>query len=429
MNADDPTPDSSLGDRLDQVRLDERRRAFRALLMQPLLYADHPAYALVKRHIDWLRAWLMQESRWDLRLEADFARLAKTAPDRDDGSRAARPGTRPADLPFTRRRYALLCLVLAGLERSELQTTLGRLGKAALDQATDPRLAAGGMIFELRTQEDRRDLVAVVRLLLQLGVLARVAGDEDAYVRNSERDVLYDIDRRILSALLVTRRGPSLVIALDGSHETLDQRIEATTARFVADTPDARNREMRQRLTERLLDDPVLYLADLNDEERAYLANQRHAIVQRIEHATGMVPEIRAEGIAMLDPLGDLSDQPMPSEGTEGHISLLLADLLAHFARDGDGGGALPWAEVYTAYRHWVEQYGRYWKKAAKETGAERTFARQAAERLSGLGLARLQDDGIQPLPAVSRYALSAPRIAKAGTSNPRPGEEDVRVP
>ena len=84
------TPPSGLGDRLDQVRLDERRRAFRALLMQPLLYADHPAYALVKRHIDWLRVWLMQETRWDLGLEADFARLAKTAADRGDGSRAPR---------------------------------------------------------------------------------------------------------------------------------------------------------------------------------------------------------------------------------------------------------------------------------------------------------------------------------------------------
>ncbi|WP_043757588.1 DUF2398 family protein, partial [Imhoffiella purpurea] len=64
-----------LGDRLSQLREDERRRALRALLMQPLLYADHPAYRLVKRHIDWLREWLHSETRWDLRLEADFARL------------------------------------------------------------------------------------------------------------------------------------------------------------------------------------------------------------------------------------------------------------------------------------------------------------------------------------------------------------------
>ena len=404
---------SGLGERLDQVRIDERRRALRALLMQPLLYANHPAYALIKRHSDWLRDWLMRETRWDLRLEADFARLAKTAPERDDGSRAARPGKRPVDLPFTRRRYALLCLVLAGLERSELQTTLGRLGKAAVDQATDPRLTAGGMIFELRTQEDRRDLVAVIRLLLQLGVLARIAGNEDAFIRNSERDVLYDINRRILSALLVTRRGPSLVIGLDQPSETLDQRIQAITARFVADTPEARNRETRQRLTERLLDDPVLYLADLDDEERIYLVNQRHAIVQRIHDATGLVSEIRAEGIAMVDPSGDLTDQPLPTEGTEGHITILLADLLAGSPGAEFDCEIMPWRTIFDAYRSWAEHYGRFWKKAAKEDGAEKTFTLLAAQRLNALGLAEVHNNGIRALPAVFRYAVSAPRIAK----------------
>ena len=280
-------PGSGLGERLDQVRTDERRRAMRALLMQPLLHAEHPAYPLVKRHSDWLRGWLMRETRWDLRLESDFARLAKTAPAGDHGRRAARAGRRPADLPFTRRRYALLCLVLAALERGEHQTTLGRLGKATVDQSADPRINAAGPASELRTQDDRRYLFAVVRLLLDLGVLARVAGNEDAYIRNSERDVLYDIERRILSSLLVTRRGPSLVIGLEPTPETLADRIQAIGARFVADTPEARNREIRQRLTERLLDDPVLYLADLDPDSRAYLLNQRHAIVARIHHATG----------------------------------------------------------------------------------------------------------------------------------------------
>ena len=420
MSATDPVARSELGERLDQVRLDERRRAMRALLMQPLLYADHPAYGLVKRHIDWLRDWVSRETRWGLHLESDFARLAKSAPRRDDGSRAARPGSRPADLPFTRRRYALLCLALAALERGEFQTTLGRLGQAAMDQAADPVLVAGGLVFSLRTQEDRRDLVSVVRLLLRLGVLARVAGNEDAYIRNQQRDVLYDIDRRILSALLVTHRGPSLVAGLAVDSEpaprTLNTRIAAIGARFVADTPEARNRDIRQRLTERLLDDPVLYLADLDQDERAYLSNQRHAIVQRIQEATGLVAELRAEGIAMVDPDGDLSDLAMPSEGTEGHIALLLADLLGRHARGPDADQPVPWARLSDAYLGWVRDYGRFWKKAAKEPGAEQGFVRQAAQRLTALGLADVRDQGLRPRAAVSRYALGTPRISK-----PRP--------
>lgn len=399
-----------LGDRLTQLRDDERRRAMRGLLMQPLLYADHPAYRLVKRHIDWLRDWLNSETRWDLRLEADFARLAKTAPEHDDGSRAARPGKRPVDLDFTRRRYALLCLVLAGLERGEMQSTLGRLGKTAMDQSAEPGVVASGLVFALRSQEDRRDLVAVVRLLLNLGVLVRVAGSEDAYIKNESQDVLYDIDRHVLSALLVTRRGPSLVGTLEQPEDTLDQRIGAITARFVADTPEARNRELRQRLTERLLDDPVLYYDELDEDERAYLFNQRHAIVQRIQEATGLVPEMRAEGIAMVDPDGELADQRMPSEGTEGHITLLLA---GHLAERLPQDQAQSWASLHDAYRGWTEQFGRYWKKAAKDPDAGPSFCREAAERLASLGLARIEADGVRPLPAIARYAVEAPRISR----------------
>jgi len=329
-----------------------------------------------------------------------------------------------------------------------------------MDQAAEPVILASGLVFELRAQEDRRDLVATVRLLLNLGVLTRVAGSEDAYIKNESQDVLYDIDRHVLSALLVTRRGPSLVGALaqpgeglvgrpdespdesseespdgrlhetlDGRlhenqeshphgteeprpHETLTDRIDAITARFVADTPEARNRELRQRLTERLLDDPVLYYADLSEDENAYLLNQRHAIVQRIQEATGLVPEMRAEGIAMVDPDGELADQRMPAEGTEGHITLLMAGhLAARLAQDQ----AEPWAGLHDAYRGWVAQFGRYWKKAAKEAHAERSFCREAAERLASLGLAKLVADGVRPLPAIARYALDAPRISQAG--------------
>lgn len=402
---------SALGDRLTQLRDDERRRALRGLLMQPLLYADHPVYPLVKRHLDWLRTWLNSETRWDLRLEADFARLAKTAPEQDDGSRAARPGKRPADLDFTRRRYALLCLVLASLERGEMQSTLGKLGEAAMSQAAIPAIIASGLVFELRTQEDRRDLVAVVRLLLNFGVLVQLDGSEDAYIKNAKGNVLYDIDRRVLSALLVTQRGPSLVSTLAQPSATLDQRIGAISTRFVADTPEARNRTRRQRLTERLLDDPVLYYRDLGEDDMAYLLHQRHAIVQRIQDATGLVPELRAEGIAMVDADGELSDQRVTAEGTEGHITLLLA---GHLAQQVAHDQLVSWASLQDAYHGWAEQFGRYWKKAAKDPDAGRAFCRDAAERLASLGLAQLEFDGVRPLPAIARYAVDAPRISRA---------------
>ena len=95
----------------------------------------------------------------------------------------------------------LLCLALSVLERADAQITLGRLAEGVLVAAGEPELADAGVVFTLSRRDERSDLVAVVRLLLGLGVLERVAGDEDAYLSDTG-DVLYDVRRRVLAALL-----------------------------------------------------------------------------------------------------------------------------------------------------------------------------------------------------------------------------------
>jgi uncharacterized protein (TIGR02678 family) len=406
-------PGVPFGDALERSRQDERRRALRALLMQPLLRADHPAFPLLRRHAEELREWLLKEAGWPLRLEGDMARLLKRPADLADPTRAARPPGRANEPAFSRRRYALLCLALAALERGEGQTTLGRLGQAMMAAAAEPDLAATGLVFELDAPDQRRDLVAVVRLLLGLGVLTRVAGDEEGFVRRRDQDVLYDVDRRVLSTALVTARGPSLLEVDEEPPVTLEQRLAAIAGEFVADTPEARNRALRQRLTRRLLDDPVVYWDELDEDERAYLMSQRGAIVRRIEEATGLVAEVRAEGLAMVDAGGDLSDQRMPAEGTEGHATLLLADYLAERLRAGEV--PVPWDDLHQRLRDWAQTYRGYWKKSAREPGAEQDLARHAAERLAALRLAAWDDQGIHPLPAIARYGLGAPRVPGDG--------------
>lgn len=389
----------SLEDVLARNEQDERRRALRALLARPLLAADDDAFTLVRRHAEWLRAWLAREAGWALQVEADFARLYKRAGDHADPTRAAPPGHRRSHSPpFDRRRYVLLCLALAELERGEGQLTLGRLGAAVVDAAADPAFTRAGLRFTLEGRDDRRDLVAVVRLLLELGVLRRVAGAEEEYV-GQERDVLYDVDRRVLAALLVTSRGPSLVPAtgLD-----TDGRIAAVTA-TCAPVGEARGQALRRRLTRRLLDDPVLYRDELTAEERVYLARQRTALLQRIEEATGLVAEVRAEGLALVDPGGDLTDEPLPAEGTEGHLTLLLAEHLAH------ADGPVARAELEDWVRIWTAEYGRYWKKAARDDGAEFALVEQGLERLCALRLVAVDGDRVVPLPAIGRFKLAPP--------------------
>lgn len=398
-----------LADALERSRAEERRRALRALLARPLLPAHHPAFPLVRRHAEALRQWLSAEAGWDLQVEGDFARLHKRVACHGDGTRPAGADYPAADPSFSRRRYCLLCLALAVLEKGEQQTTLGRLGDQVMTAAADPDLSEAGIRLALDNREERRDLVAVVRHLLALGVLTRVAGDEDAFI-NAAGDVLYDVNRRILSALLVTLKGPSMV-TLAGDPGSTDGRIAALTEKFVPDTAEGQNRALRQRLTARLLDDPVVYWEELEEAERAYLTSQRAAIAARIREATGLHAEVRAEGIAMVDAAGDLTDCCLPSEGTDGHLALLSVTWLAGRAAVLGPEGVVPLPDLEAEIRGWIATYGRYWKKAAREQGAEKDLCRRTLERLTALRLVELTAAGIRPRPAIGRYAMGETRL------------------
>ncbi|WP_280551703.1 TIGR02678 family protein [Halomonas sp. 25-S5] len=392
-----------LSDTLERQRLEEQRRALRALLARPLIRADDSAFPLVRRHAASLRDWLARETGWHLQSERDFVRLHKRPADRRDATRPARVGRGTQRKTFNRRRYALFCLLLADLERGDAQITLGRLGEGLGQAVSDPALAERGLAFTLDHQEARRDLVVVVRLLMELGVLVRVAGDEEQFLRRGlEGDVLYDVDRRVLSALLVTARGPSLV-ALNGADSELDleARLHALAETFVPDTPEGRNRELRHRLARRLLDDPVVYWQELDEDEAAYLTNQRGVMLRRLQQATGLVPEARAEGVALVDPDGELTDEKIPAEGTEGHLALLMAERLAAVGPDGV---SLDEAEAWI--RGWQQDYRRYWRKSACEPGAAHGLCRQTLVRLTSLRLVARRGERILPLPALGRFRV-----------------------
>jgi len=130
--------------------------------------SDHDDdFRLVRKHAAELGGWFADQTGWRLTVDAETARLFKKPAALDDSTRPARaPKTK---VPFTRRRYVLLCLALAVLERSESQTTLGRLAEGVLTGAADPALTEAGITFAMERREERADLVAVVRLLLSWG--------------------------------------------------------------------------------------------------------------------------------------------------------------------------------------------------------------------------------------------------------------------
>ncbi|HTN91076.1 MAG TPA: TIGR02678 family protein, partial [Sorangium sp.] len=289
--------------------------------------------------------------------------------------------------------------------------------------AAETALASRRFTFTLNAQHERRELVAVCRTLLDLGVLQRVVGDEDAFVHagGEQADALYDVHRRALAGMLAAGRGPS-TWPLEEAPITLDERLHALVDEYVADSDEGRRAALRHQLARRLLDDPVVYTAMLEPEVRAYFVNQRGTMAARLCEATGLTAEQRAEGLALVDGTGALTDVAMPAEGTEAHATLLVAEVLAVRLRQSKSKndmepasiGLMREDDIAAFLREARQRYGRYWRKSAREPGAERELAATAIDRLEKLQLIARDADTVRPLPALARFALGEAEIREA---------------
>jgi uncharacterized protein (TIGR02678 family) len=393
----------------ERFQREEFRACVRALLMTPLMSPANDEFAAIRRQSEPLREWFLRETGWILQVDRDGARLYKRPGDLTDATRG---------LPdYDRRRYVLFCLACAVLERADPQITLRLLGEKLLEFAAEPAL---DFIFTLGAQNERRELVAVCRTLLALGVLRRVAGDEEAFVQagGDQADALYDVQRRLLAGILAAVRGPS-TWAPEDAPLTIEARLQALVNEHAADSEDGRRTALRHRLARRLLDDPVIYIETLDPEGRAYFLNQRGAMAARLCDASGLAAEQRAEGLALVDEAGLLTDVAMPAEGTDAHVTLLVAGYLAdrqrHGADRGAAGAQIVREHDIADFLHQAKgQYGRYWRKSAREPGAEVRLAAIAIDRLEKLHLAARKDGGVHPLPALARFAMGEADIRES---------------
>ncbi len=407
----------SIGRQQAQHRDDERCDALRALLMTPLMTPAHASFGAVRRHADDLRAWFARETGWALHIERDCARLYKRPANLRDTHRGL-PG-------YERRRYVLLSLACAVLERADAQITLRVLGDRLLALATEPGLAARDFSFTLVAVHERRELVAVCRTLLELGVLQRVAGDEEGFVRATGgaaegTDALYDVQRRVLAGILAAIRGPS-TWPVETAPVTLDERLDALVAEHPVDSDEGRRTALRHHLARRLLDDPVVYVDGLEGELRAYFANQRGPMASRLCEAAGLVAEQRAEGVALVDEDGGLTDVAMPAEGTDAHVTLLVAEFLAGRQRSGPAApgraDSVGQDDVVAFLAEARARYGSYWRKSAREAGSEQELAQIALERLEKLHLVARLGGRVMPLPALCRFSIAEADIRGPGSS------------
>lgn len=396
---------------IDQIRereaQAERQTCVRALLQSPLLQAGgrrNDDFRLTRRHAEWLRGWFASEPAWPLVVEREYARLSKIPARLDDPSFPARDRK---SIPFSRRRYALLCMVLAVLEKAERQTILGHIAEqVALRMHGDEVFERAGMAVRFERRAERMDLIAAVLMLVEQGVLTRIHGDEEGYIQHGG-EVLYTINRSVLARIAAMQCGPSTLTDLSADRRPAGLH----PSELFSEGDAARRRRSRTTLTRLLLDHPVVYYAELSEEELNYLNSQRARLTHEIGAATGLIAEIRAEGIAMVDPQRKLTDHAMPDEGTMGHAALLLAEfLIPHIARDDDGrpaqrvGVSVLRLEQYLAKQ--AETHKRRWRRDTQEPGGLRKLLEDVLARLQALRLLDRVGDHVFPLPALARYRL-----------------------
>lgn len=381
---------------------EERRAALRLLLQSPLLspHGERAAdFALVRRHRDWLADWFAHFADWNLVVTAEVARLRKYPAQARDATRGAVEAQKGET--FNRARYVLFCLALAALERGGRQITLGRLAEnIVIALAADPAFAAAGFVWTLDQAGSRRDLVHVLRQLVSYQVLRRVQGNEEGLLHDRTTDALYNVSRPILALLLAARRSPSLIVETE-----MDARLHALLEAPRPDSPEARNRALRTGLVRQLLDDPVVYYDQLDEEQRAYVDRQRGFLLPDLAAATGLHVEARAEGLALADLDGSCTDSGLPEEGTEGHLTLLLATWLADRLRGGDAG-PLGIETLRQQTARFIRRHRQHWRREVQERGAEIWLTELAVGRLEGLSLVVRDAAGVRARPAIGRFAL-----------------------
>jgi uncharacterized protein (TIGR02678 family) len=367
------------------ILAEEQRRAVRLLLAHPFVADSRPdpeTFSLVRRHARELQRWFADQLGYRLVVDSELARLHKRpAP----GARL-RPVRTQSHSAFDPRRYALLCLVLAALERLEVQTVLSELaGQVALLAASEEEVRR----LDLQAYAERQAFVDVVRWLVGLGVLTLADGEDTAFLEG-RGDALYDIHSRRLTQLL------TVPVPASPPADLAELGMEV-----YPDTEDGANRRARHRLMRRLIEEPVVYLADLEEAERAYLASQRHYLVGQVTARTGLSVEIRREGLAAVDPLGRLTDLTFPGTGTVSHAALLLAEHLA--------AGPMRESGLRDVLDSLVERYGHLWSQEYRDDH-DRLLS-ESLDRLELMGLISRRDGGVEPLPAIARYKVEEPDL------------------
>jgi uncharacterized protein (TIGR02678 family) len=308
----------------------ELRSAARHLLANPLSCKedDPDVFKLIRRHETELDRWFTQRLGYRLHLGAGTARLFKsgTVP-------AHRPLRAPSGRPFHRLEYVLLLLSVAATVAGPAVVSLRDLVDLVRSAAADAEIALANDAAE------RRALVTALRWMIAHGL----ASELHARVQDYEDDAQADAVLRVRPERIALLSLP----ALTGFEDVADLMARAV-----------HRGASRQWMRARLVEDPVLYREDLDEAEWTELRRRLGEEERYLEEMFGLVLEARAEGVAAIDPAGELADQPFPAGGTVGHAALLLIDELRGA---GASGATIPESDVTARLAELARRHAKRW--------------------------------------------------------------------
>jgi uncharacterized protein (TIGR02678 family) len=318
----------------------ERRTAARLLLREPLVTAaTHPdVFPLIRRHADELARQFSQMLGYRLTVESGFARLHKAGLGRNAGRRLERG----SGAPFTPRTYAYLALTLAVLvtapEQLLLSEVVSRIRAAAAEVSID--------LGEPNRAIERRAMVAALKQLMAWQVLAEDEGSVDSYAGDHEADALLTIDREIARHMVSGPVGQA-----------------ATAADLIEQAAGADHAGPRHYIRRRLVETPVVYLDDLTEEERDWLRRNQRREQRTLGDLLGLDAEIRAEGMALIDPERELSDIDFPGTGTIPWAALLLVAKLVDSLAPDDAAIRVPIPEglIESLLNRLIDEHRNAW--------------------------------------------------------------------
>lgn len=308
-----------VAENVSALELADYQKAVRLVLRHPLItpvYPDGGALATVRRWAEQLRTDLMEVLGYRLITTADTARLQRAQDQLDP----TRPALSRSGRPFDRRRYAYLALTLAALGRHGAQVALGELADAVAADAA----RIDGLGLDTERKHDRDAFVDAVSWLTERGALRLADGSAASWASDPERaEALYDIDREVLTAV----HRPTRVLQHVTSVTAL---LDSAGARSLSEGRRAQRLSASRRARRLVLEHPVAYYADADPELTGQL--RAPGLAEDITRLTGLTIERRAEGIALVDTSGRLSDTRFPGGGTVAQAALLLGARISEAA-------------------------------------------------------------------------------------------------